>query len=41
MRPVFMASPTLPMLYHAFPLSWVVTILMVNGGFLAAKRKDV
>lgn len=31
---VFRANPTLPMLYHAFPLSWVVTILLVNSGFL-------
>jgi len=22
------------MLYHAFPRSWVVTILLVNSGFL-------
>ena len=29
-----MASPSLPMLYHAFPRSWVVTILLVNSGFL-------
>ena len=26
----FRAEPTLPMLYHTFPLSWVVTILLVN-----------
>lgn len=31
---VFRAVPTLPMLYHAFPLSWVVTIVLVNLGFL-------
>ena len=37
---VFRANPTLPMLYHAFPLSWVVTILLVNSGFLAVRRKD-
>ena len=30
----FRVSPTLPMLYHAFPLSWVVTILLVNTCFL-------
>ena len=29
-----MASPSLPMLYYAFPRSWVVTILLVNSGFL-------
>ena len=32
---VFRANPTLPMLYHAFPLSWAATILLVNVGFLA------
>lgn len=31
------AGSTLPMLYHAFPLSWVATILLVNAWFLAAK----
>lgn len=31
---VFRANSTLPMLYHAFPLSWVATILLVNIGFL-------
>lgn len=30
---VFRAVPTLPMLYHAFPLSWVLTILLVWLGF--------
>ena len=30
----FRVSPMLPMLYHAFPLSWVVTILPVNTCFL-------
>ena len=34
---VFQASPTLPMLYHAFPLSWVATILLVNAWFLVRK----
>lgn len=29
-----MASPSFPMLYHAFPHSWVVTILLINSGFL-------
>ena len=37
---VFQNNPTLPMLYHAFPLSWAVTILFVNSGFLMIKRKD-
>lgn len=32
---VFQANPALPMLYHAFPLSWAATILLVNSGFLA------
>ena len=31
------AGSTLPMLYHAFPLSWVATILLVNAWLLAAK----
>ena len=30
---IFQKSPALSMLYHAFPLSWVVTILLVNAGF--------
>ena len=29
---VFRTVHTLPMLYHAFPLSWVVTIILVNAG---------
>lgn len=31
---VFRLNPALPTLYHAFPLSWVSTILLVNIGFL-------
>ncbi len=31
---VFRTVSTLPMLYHAFPLSWVATIVLVNLGFL-------
>ncbi len=31
---VFRAAPTLPMLYHAFPLSWAATIVLVNLAFL-------
>lgn len=31
---VFRTAPTLPMLYHAFPLSWAATIVLVNLGFL-------
>lgn len=35
---VFRAHPTLPMLYHAFPLSWAATILLVNLGSLVISR---
>ena len=35
---VFRAHPTLPMLYHAFPLSWAATILLVNLGSLLILR---
>ena len=31
---VFRANPALPMLYHAFSLSWAATILLVDLGFL-------
>ena len=31
---VFRADPTLPTLYHVFPLSWVATIVLVSFGFL-------
>lgn len=34
---VFRAAPTLPTLYHAFPLSWIVTIVLVNLGFLITR----
>lgn len=30
---VFRRNPSLPVLYRAFPLSWVVTVLLVNIGF--------
>lgn len=30
----FRTAPTLPMLYHAFPLSWAATIVLVNLGYL-------
>ena len=30
----FRAAPALPTLYHAFPLSWAVTIILVDTGFL-------
>ncbi len=29
---VFRSNPTLSVLYHAFPISWVVTVLFVNAG---------
>ena len=35
---VFRAQPTLPMLYHAFPLSWAATILLVNIGGVVILR---
>ena len=35
---VFRTHPTLPMLYHAFPLSWAATILLVNLGSLLILR---
>ena len=38
---VFRADPTLPTLYHAFPLSWLATILLVDPGFLVLRRADV
>ncbi len=31
---VFQENPTLPMLYHAFPLSWCATILLLCGGWI-------
>lgn len=34
---VFREHPTLSVLYHAFPLSWCATILLVGGGFLAIR----
>ena len=35
----FQVNPTLSMLYHAFPLSWAATILLVNIGFFLIYRK--
>lgn len=32
---IFRTKPTLPMLYHAFPLSWAATILLTGIGFLS------
>ena len=34
---VFRAIPTLPMLYHAFPLSWAATIVLTALGLLALR----
>ncbi len=31
---IFRSNPTLSMLYQAFPLSWCMTIILVNCGFL-------
>ena len=36
---VFKANHTLAMLYHAFPLSWVATIMLVNAGFCFVRRR--
>ena len=36
---VFRAHPTLPMLYHAFRLSWIATIVLVNVGLLVICRQ--
>ena len=37
---VFRENPTLPMLYHAFPLSWVATIVLVIGGFFVIQYTE-
>ena len=38
---VFRAHPTLPTLYHAFPLSWIATIVLVNVGlFVICRRRN-
>ena len=37
---VFRRHPTLPVLYHAFPLSWCATVLLVVGGFLAIRYAE-
>ena len=36
---VFRQISSLPMLYHVFPLSWVVTIILVNMGFWVYKSR--
>ena len=36
---VFRASRTLPTLYHAFPLSWCTTVILVGLGFAILKPK--
>ncbi len=35
----FRLNPTLSMLYHVFPLSWIATILLVNLGFALLNMK--
>ena len=37
---VFRAAPTLPTLYRAFPLSWVVTTLLVGIGYFVLRQHD-
>ena len=37
---VLRVAPTLPMLYHAFPLSWLATILLVDVGFLVIRTSS-
>lgn len=37
---VFKANPTLQVLYHAFPLSWLATILLVGCGFFIIRQKE-
>ena len=36
---VFKANPTLPTLYHVFPLSYFLTIFLVNMGFVFTRTK--
>lgn len=37
---IFRSNPTLHTLYHAFPLSWCMTILLVNCGFLLIQSQN-
>lgn len=37
---IFPSNHTLPMLFHAFPLSWCLTIILVNLGFLVIRLLD-
>ena len=37
---VFRGNPMLPTLYHAFPISWGATILLVNAGFWILRSRD-
>ena len=37
---VFRESPSLPVLYHAFPLSWLITVLLINCGFFALHHSN-
>ena len=33
---IFQKNPSLPMLYHVFPISWIVTIILVNAACVLA-----
>lgn len=37
---VFQKNRTITMLYHAFPFSWITTILLVDIGFLIFNRRE-
>lgn len=37
---VYPTTPTLSMLYHAFPLSWVLTVVLVNLGYWKISRSN-
>ncbi len=36
---VYQKNPTLPMLYHAFPFSWMLTIALVGMGLLLVRQR--
>ncbi len=38
---VFQSTPSLSALYHVFPISWVVTILLVNVGYILLNYIDL
>ncbi len=37
---VFQTSPTLSTLYHAFPLSWIMTIFLIHTGMIVICKKS-